>query len=103
MRAEISELTELYEQGLVTKGEYLSKLIELSLDFEPEEYFDFIPGEIKLEIKRIVEHPPASVDEVFIIKYPTFARGVNVEEAVRKINKEVFESTWKLHHYLHKP
>jgi hypothetical protein len=103
MNEDASELIDLYEQGLLPRGELLNKLIELSLSVEPERYFDDLPEDIKEEISDIVREPPKSPEDVFIIKYPTFARGVDVDAAVKKINKGVYDSSWKIHNYLRRP
>lgn len=99
MTTDALELIDLYEQGVFTRGELIIKLIQLSLHIEPHEYLDSLPEDLRQDIRAAVRNPPASPELVTLIKYPTFAPGVDISEAIKKIDQAVYESSWKLHRY----
>jgi len=101
MHEKARELIEARERGWFTRGELTRKLIELSLEVEPSEYLSDLPEAMKSEIKKDVRSPPASVEDVILIRYPTFGSGTDEEKARRKIDEAYYESYWKVHRYFY--
>ncbi|WP_444928836.1 hypothetical protein ACJJIF_13310 [Microbulbifer sp. SSSA002] len=98
----VQELINSYDEGIVTKGELLNKLVGLANDITPSEIVSDLPEEYIAEIKRMVESPPETIEDLFMLGSVTYKPGVDIDSAVEKDKERSFNAMWKMHDYLYK-
>ena len=95
-----AELQEMYEAGLLTRGELINKLIDLAADVDPASYIPTLPAQFSSVISELVQYPPATTDDVFILGSFTYT-GLDTEAAVKRQRERAFGAIQRLHQYFH--
>lgn len=102
MNTEITELLEHYENGLFTRPEIVSRLVEFSVTIDPDEYIPFLEESLREEMKEKVKEPPKAANEIYFLGGGSFKAGrseleIELSHELQKV--KAFGSAWRLHVY----
>jgi hypothetical protein len=95
----VEELQQWYDEGIITRGELIAKIIDLAATTSPALLIAALPVEIVDELRQRAESTPASSEEGLYISGALYDPSINVEAALRERNEEAFNGIWALHRY----
>ena len=93
-----------WDAGLLARGELVSRLIDLAAHTAPASYVDALPPELIAELRARSASPPATADELIVLRGGTYARDVSAEAwdaEWRRAREQTFAAVWNLHRHFH--
>ena len=96
-----ASLIRLYEEGLLTHGELVSKLIELASSITPESYVPDLSTELVNAIRdnQYVRNPPSSATELFSVAGVLYKPGTDIAAVTKREQEQGFAAALALHRY----
>lgn len=97
----IAQLLQMHETGAITHGELISRLIDLASDTPPADYIPLLAPSLATAIRQVelVQHPPATADEILNLGSVVDDQGADIAAAVRREQQRTFRALHALHDY----
>ena len=97
----IAQLLQMHESGVITHGELISRLIDLASDTPPADYVPLLAPSLATAIRQVelVQHPPATADEILNLGSVLYDRSTDIAAAVRREQQRTFRALHALHRY----
>ena len=98
---EFDSLMEMYEQGLITRGELVNKLMALAATIHPSDYIPRLPPDLRQAIKdnHYVKSPPVSPEEPFSVETVCYKPGIDQVAAADQRLQQRFNALRALNKY----
>lgn len=97
----IAQLLQMHESGAIPHSELITRLIDLASDTPPADYIPLLAPSLATAIRQVelVQHPPATADEILNLGSVVDDRGADIAAAVKREQQRTFRALHALHRY----
>src|SRR5262245_31331742 len=107
----LKEILAGYADGLFSRGEFLSRLVEVAAELPPPDVLELVPPDLVSALKDLAAKPPRSPDEIIFIhghvpkRYESDEEAAiaaqHAKESLRLAQLAHFKGAWALHSYFY--